>query len=171
MNHCAYDSLTRLTSMKKADIRALEAQLTELPHSQKNIFSVCYHSLLNLRRHPSLIARQIWYVAAIVLAHKFKNGVNLQVFNVINAKIPSVVRRLMRLQAPLYLAFTKKINGLIIFIVCSLASLWKSSTESEYRFNHCIYMATSLSNSPNQDTNQECFGDNWGRWNLLSKVF
>lgn len=39
--------------MNKADIRALEAQLTELPHIQKNIFSVCYHNLLILRLHPS----------------------------------------------------------------------------------------------------------------------
>jgi hypothetical protein len=106
-----------------AHITALEAQLTELPLTQKNIFLVCYHSLLNLRRDPSFIARQTSRVAAIVLAHKLKRGVNQQVFNVINAKIPSVVRRLMRVQALLYLAFAKKINGSIISNVCSTAYL------------------------------------------------
>jgi hypothetical protein len=109
--------------MNKADIRALEAQLTELPHTQKKIFSVCYHSLLNLRLHPSLIARQISHVAATVLAHKLRNGVNQLAFNVINAKIPSVAKRLMRLQALLYVAFAKKINGSIISSVCSTAYL------------------------------------------------
>jgi hypothetical protein len=39
MNNCIDDLLTRLTSMNKADIRALEAQFTELPHTQKKTFS------------------------------------------------------------------------------------------------------------------------------------
>jgi hypothetical protein len=55
-----------------------------------------------------LIARHNLHVAATVLAHKLKSGVNPPVFNVINAKILSVIRRLMHLQVPLYLAFTKK---------------------------------------------------------------
>jgi hypothetical protein len=70
-----------------------------------------------------LIACQILYVAATVLAHKLKSEVNQQVFNVINAKIPSLVRRLMRLKALLYLAFAKKINGSIISNICSTAYL------------------------------------------------
>jgi hypothetical protein len=38
VNHRASNSLTRLTSINKADIRALKAQLTELPHIQKKYF-------------------------------------------------------------------------------------------------------------------------------------
>jgi hypothetical protein len=105
--------------MSKADIRALEAQLIELPHSQKKHFL----NLLNLKRHPSLIDRQILHVAAAVLAHKLKNGVNPQVSNVINARILSVARRLMHLRVLLYLAFAKKISGSIISNVCSIVCL------------------------------------------------
>jgi hypothetical protein len=107
--------------MNKADIRALEAQLTELPHTVK----IHFISLLNLRWHPVLIAINTSHVAATVLAHKLRNGVNQLAFNVINAKIPSVARRLMHLQALLYLAFAKKINGSIIYSVCSTAYLWE----------------------------------------------
>ncbi|MFT6735785.1 MAG: hypothetical protein ACJAS9_003999, partial [Polaribacter sp.] len=114
MNYCINGSLTRLTTMKKADVRALEAQLTELPHSQKKHFLSVLSQLIESLAASILIARQTLHVAAIVLAHKLKSGVNQQVFNVINAKIPSVVRRLIRLQALLYLAFAKKINGSII---------------------------------------------------------
>jgi transposase-like protein len=38
MNHCVDNSLTKLTFMNKADVKALEPQLTELPHTQKKHF-------------------------------------------------------------------------------------------------------------------------------------
>jgi transposase-like protein len=38
MNYCIKSSLTRLISIKKADIIALAAQLTELPHTKKKHF-------------------------------------------------------------------------------------------------------------------------------------
>jgi len=60
-------------------------------------------------------------VAGTVLAHKLRNGVNQLAFNVINAKIPSEAKYLMRLQVLLYLAFAKKTSGSIICSVCSIA--------------------------------------------------
>ena len=70
-----------------------------------------------------MIARQASDVAATVLAHKLRNGVNQPAFNVINAKISSVAKHLMRLQVLLYLAFAKKTSGSIISSVCSIADL------------------------------------------------
>jgi hypothetical protein len=69
-----------------------------------------------------LIARHNLHVAATVLAHKLKSGVNPPVFNVINAKILSVIRRLMHLQVQLYLAFAKK-SGSITSSVYSIVYL------------------------------------------------
>ena len=116
MNHCASNSLTRLTSINKADIRALKRNSPNCLISRKKILL----SLLNLRRHPSLIAHQILHVAATVLPHKLKSGVNPQIFNVIHAKILSWVRLLMHLQVMLYPAFAKKIINSIISSVYSI---------------------------------------------------
>jgi hypothetical protein len=109
--------------MNKADIKALEAQLTELPHTQKKHFLSLLSQLIESQAASFIDSSSDITCCRHCASPQIKNGVNQLAFNVINAKIPSVAKRLMRLQVLLYLASAKKTNGSIISNVCSTAYL------------------------------------------------
>jgi hypothetical protein len=108
--------------MNKADIRALEAQLTELPHTQKKHFLSLLLLLIEYQAASFIDSLSDIIYCGYCTSPQIKSRVNPQVSNVIHAEILSVVRRL---QVLLYLAFTKKISGSIISSVCSIAYLLK----------------------------------------------
>jgi hypothetical protein len=80
--------------MNKLDIRASEAQLTELPHTQKKHFLNLLSQLIESQSASFIDISSDITCCRHCLAHKLRSGVNQLTFNVIDAKIPSVVKRL-----------------------------------------------------------------------------